>query len=88
MFKDVLGDAFPLIEKFAPLIATAVSSPAAGAATMIGLNLLANAFGIKPSSLDKLGDSIVGDPNCEKKLCALHNQYEEWFKANMAESCS
>ena len=77
MFKEILGDAFPLIEKFAPAIATAVATPTAGLATAVGMHLLGVAFGIQPGNADALKDAIMHNP---EQLGSLNEKFVKYFQ--------
>ena len=82
MFKELLGDAFPIIQRIAPAIASALGSPIAGGATLAAVNLLSNAFGISPEKVGNLGDAISNDPKAEITLAALESNFSSFFKAN------
>jgi hypothetical protein len=82
MFKEILGNAFPIIEKVAPVIASALGSPFNGAAAMFGINLLAHAFGINPSNVNELSDAILSHPDSHDKLSRLEDCFAEWFENN------
>ncbi len=82
MFKDILGEAYPIIEKVAPVIATAIVSPLAGSATLAAINLIASAFGISPEKMDQLSDAIIKDPKAEMTLASLESNFSAWFKAH------
>jgi hypothetical protein len=82
MFKEILGEAFPIVQRVAPIIATALGSPIAGSATMFGLNLLASAFGVNPSNIKSLENAIVTDPDAESRLGDLESQFSDWFQSN------
>lgn len=80
MFKELLGAAFPLIEKAAPVIAGVLGSPGAGLAANWVISLLANKFGVHPSDLPSLSSTIMSDPDCDGKLCDLETSFSDWFK--------
>lgn len=79
MFKEMLGESFALLEKFAPSIASAIGSPAAGTATMFGLNLLSSAFGVPANNL---GSALTTSHDCSDRLCQLEETFGQWFKNN------
>lgn len=81
MFKEILGEAFPVIQKFAPIIAGAIGSPAAGVASSFAFNLIASAFGLNPGAKDA-GNLILSHPQTEETLTNLENTFSEWFKNN------
>lgn len=80
MFKDILGDAFPVIEKVAPAIASAIASPAAGVVTTFAITLLAHAFGLTPDGVKKLGAAIMDSPDANDRLSGLEETFSNWFK--------
>lgn len=80
MFKEILGEAFPIIQKVAPVIAGAVGSPVAGAAAMLGVNLVANAFGISNRDIHKLGDAILSNPDADNRLTELEGSFGHMLK--------
>lgn len=82
MFEKILGEAFPLIQQYAPVIATALGSPVAGTATVLGINLLSHAFGIKPNQVDTLEKTIMNDPEATNRLSNLEAIFSEWFKSH------
>lgn len=84
MFKEILGDAFPVIEKFAPLIASAIGTPAAGSATLLGMHLLASAFNINPANTQNFGHEIVNNPDAQNILQTLESQYGDTFRTALA----
>jgi len=80
MFKDILGDAFQTIEKFAPTIGHALGSPMAGAAAGYLINLVANAFGINPANIRDLAPAILQDSHAGDKLADLEYTFSDWIK--------
>ena len=84
MFKEILGEAFPIIEKVAPVIASVIGSPVAGAATMIGLNILGNAFDVDPGDIKKLSDVIVSNPHAPDRIASLESQFSEFLQNNIS----
>ena len=79
LFKNLLKEAWPIIEKSAPAIASSLSIPYVGTA-MAAINVLTKAFGIDNFDLPALSKAIVDDPDCEGKLCELENNYGEVLK--------
>jgi len=67
MFKEILADAFPIIEKFAPIVATALGCPIPAIAS-VALNLVSSAFECQKKDLPSLIQTIIADPNAEAKL--------------------
>lgn len=82
MFKQILQDIFPILEKVAPTFATALGSPIAGVASTFALSILANKFGLNPKDVAKLPEVINADPECNDKLCEIENTFADWFKNN------
>lgn len=82
MFKEILGDAFPLIEKLAPAFASALTSPMGGAITLTAINLLSNAFGLNPKEVKKLGETIVNDPDSDSILENLEETFSALIRQN------
>ena len=78
-FKEILGDSFAILEKFAPTIAGAIGSPVAGTAAMFGLNLLSDAFGVPAHNI---GSAINANPDAADRLGKLEATFSDWFKAN------
>jgi len=79
LFKNLLKDAWPIIEKSAPVIASSLQIPYVGTA-MAAINVLAKAFGVENFDIPALGKAIVDDPDCENKLCDIENNYGELLK--------
>ncbi len=77
MFKEILGEAFPLIQHIAPILAGALGSPLAGIGTTAAIHLLGSAFGVKPEEITKLGDVIKSHPEAETKLSLLESIFSE-----------
>lgn len=80
MFKEFLGEALPIIEKAAPLIAHAVIGPYAGTAVM-ALSLVAKAFGVENFDLKSVVEAINNDPEAESKLSGLQTVFGEQMKS-------
>lgn len=76
MFKEILGDAFPLLEKYAPMVASTLGSPIAGSATAFVLNSLRTSFGINDPDISKLGAAIVSSNDA----CDILSQLESNLK--------
>ena len=66
----------PFLVKSAPVLASALGSPAAGMVT----GLVANAFNADPANLDDLTRRISTDPECEGKLCQLEKDHGDMVK--------
>lgn len=84
MLQELLKDVFPLIQKSAPTIASALGSPALGIPAMWALSLIGNKFGIDVQHTDpqELVKVMTSDPQCTDKLCQLENHFAEWFKGS------
>ena len=81
MFKELLGEAFPIIEKVAPLVASLVGSPIAGIASTVAISALGKAFGVSSSDVAQISQAITADPDgCSGKLANLESQFAEWFQ--------
>ena len=81
MFKEILGEAFPVLQKIAPVIANAVGTPTAGSAAIIGMNLLANALDLNPANLNQIGPAILANPDANNILASLEDRFAGWFKS-------
>lgn len=80
MFKDLLGEAFPVIEKFAPTIATVLGSPLAGTATYVAMNALRSAFNLKDAAPSQIVSEISSNSQSESILKNMENNFAEMFK--------
>lgn len=70
-FKEFLGDAFPIIEKYAPVVATAIGGNMAGTA-VAALMLVAQYFDSpKPLNIPNIKDAILNHPEPESILKKL-----------------
>ncbi len=65
MIKEILSEAWPVIEKVAPVVAQALAGPLAGSA-ITALGLLAKKF--DANDIVKLISNINSDPDAEAKL--------------------
>lgn len=65
MIKEMLADAWPIIEKVAPALAQAIGGPVLGSA-VTAFGWLAKKF--EANELSALVDRIVNDPDSESKL--------------------
>jgi hypothetical protein len=90
MSKEILGEAFHLIEKVAPALASALSSPAAGLGVSFLLSLIGKAFNVDPNDKN-ISDKILSDPECNCKLEKLNESFlsslssiDVNFKANFS----
>lgn len=76
--KELLGEAFPIIAKFAPTIAGALGGQMGFAAGYI-IPILANAFDAHPTDLKSLISNIVNDPNTQTKLQNIEDEHCDWL---------
>lgn len=76
--SEVLHEALPLVEKFAPTIGSILGG-IPGLASGSALSLLSKAFDTNPSNIHKLGEAIVNDPDAADKLADLDNQHGTWL---------
>lgn len=70
--KEILTDAFPIIEQFSPALATAIGGPPGFAVGFI-LPILAHTFGAKPTDIKQLVSNIKADPQSQSKLKQIEN---------------
>ncbi len=82
MFKDLVKDAFPILEKYTPIIATALGSPYGGAAAMFGLNLLGSVFGVQPDHIDNLNQTIAEHPDPATALSGVDDRFRTWLSGH------
>lgn len=76
--KGLFGDAIPIIQKFAPSVASAITSPIGFAAGYV-LPLLASAFNTSPRDLNTLAAKIFEDPNAGEKLAEIEHDHGDWL---------
>jgi len=79
MFKEVLGEAFPFIEKFAPSIATVIGSPIAGSLSALALQMIGHALGVS-SDPNVIREHIVQNPDCQGVLSQLESTFGEYVR--------
>jgi hypothetical protein len=79
-FKEVLSDVYPIIEKYAPTLATALGSPLSGMAAVFGANIIANAFGVNVNDVKRLPEIIGSDLDAKEKLCSLEETFSSFFQ--------
>lgn len=72
----MLSELISIVEKSAPLLASALGSPVAG----IAVSLIENAFGITQSNPTQLAAAVSADPDAVAKLKALEFQHEDELK--------
>jgi hypothetical protein len=74
MFKELLADAWPIVEKVAPIIASAVGGPLVGSAAT-AITLLAKKFNIH--DLTQIAAGILNDPQAEEKLAEANLDFSD-----------
>jgi hypothetical protein len=79
MFKELFIDVFPIIEKVAPIVATALGGPYAATAS-IAINLLSKAFGSSEHDIPSLVKNIIDDPDSHKKLLDVQSMLTDSHK--------
>lgn len=79
MFKEILGEAFPFIEKFAPSIATVIASPIAGSLSALALQMIGHALGVS-SDPSAIRERIAQNPECEGVLSQLESTFGDYIK--------
>lgn len=80
MFKEILGAAFPIIEKVAPLLASLLGSPYAGIGASMALSTIGKRFGLDENEIGKIQTTILSDPDKENKLIEVENFMSGLFK--------
>lgn len=78
IFAEGLHEAFPIIQKFAPVISTVIGGVPGIAATS-ALSLLGAAFNAHPSDLHQLATNIMGDTEAASKLTTLEGYHASWL---------
>jgi hypothetical protein len=73
-YKELLSDALPIIERFAPTIATVIGGPFGFLSGSI-IPILTSAFGVKTGDLKSLASNILNDPDAQNKLATLENNH-------------
>lgn len=76
MFKEILGEAFPIIEKASPLIAGVIGGPYAGTA-LAAIKVVANAFGANPYNFKDIIDKIIFHPDAAGVLATVADKLPE-----------
>ncbi len=74
MFKELLVDAWPVIEKVAPAIATAIGGPLVGSAAT-AVTFLAKKFNVNDIAL--IASNILNDPQAEEKLAEANLDFSD-----------
>jgi hypothetical protein len=79
MFKELLADVFPVIEKAAPIIAQALGGPFVGTA-ITAFNLLSKVFGSSTYDIPLLVKNIMEDPESHQKLLQIQSDFPAAMK--------
>lgn len=72
--KDMLNEALPVIETFAPTVARAIGGPVGIAASYI-IPILGRSYGLNSSHWDALSGAISSDPDAQTKLQKIENEH-------------
>ncbi len=72
MFETILGKALPLIQAFAPSLATVLCSQDPLSSCMLAIELLENAY---DSNLSEIKNDILNDIDAPKTLAALELKF-------------
>ena len=75
---ELLGDALPIIKKFAPTIASLLTGQYAIAAEFL-LPVIAKAFNAHPKNFGDLVTKIISDPDAQSKLEGIENEHCGWL---------
>jgi hypothetical protein len=75
MIKEILGESFNLISHAAPLLASALSSPAAGFAAKFALSLISHTFGLSSIDPKDIADAIQNNSNSDLILQSLEQKF-------------
>ena len=78
--KSIFAEALPILEKFAPSIATAIGGMPGFALSFV-IPLLAKSFGTDTHNLSDLASKILKDQDAPLKLQALEHQHHDWICA-------
>ncbi len=85
MFKELLSDAWPIIEEVAPKVASTLAGPYAEAATLV-FGLLVKVFGCDKHDIPTLLKSISEDPESHSKLLEVQSSIPDNIKNIMPSS--
>jgi hypothetical protein len=80
-FKEAFAELLPVIEKAAPMIASALGGPLAGTAS-VAVSALAKVYGSLPSDIPSLIKDIKNDSDSDTKL----KNAQSLFQQSMFES--
>jgi len=79
MFKEILADAWPIIEAASPIVATALGGPLGGTASIV-FKLLGNAFNCPTHDIPTLVKNIIEDPEAHAKLLTVQSGIPDAYK--------
>ena len=74
MIKEMLADAWPVIEKVAPVLAQALGGPIIGSA-VTALGILARKF--NATNWETMLQAITSDPDAESKLQEIDGEFAQ-----------
>jgi hypothetical protein len=80
--KEILKDALPMIQKFAPSIGAAIGGPI-GIATGFVLPILTNEFNAHPQNFGQLVTNMLQDIEAPAKLQKLEKEHGSWVSELM-----
>lgn len=84
VLKEVLNEALPIIEKFAPNFGNIIGGPV-GVASGVALSLLARSFNAHPSDFRSLVANILNDKEAQNKLSSLDKEHGSWLTSLISE---
>lgn len=77
--KEILKDALPLIEKFAPSIAAIIGGPTAEAVANFIIHMFLQNFNVNSSNVGDLSTAIINHPQVEEKLATIENEHADFL---------
>lgn len=80
MFKEILSDVWPILEKSAPFISSLVGAPYASVPAVLAMQTLASKFGLSVDEVHKLPSIMQNDPACNDKLCEIESFFSHWLQ--------
>lgn len=76
--SEIQKSILPLIEKSAPVIASAIGGPI-GSAAGWAIALLAHAFNSDPTDISGLAEKMTSDTDLQSKLADLDSKHGDWL---------
>lgn len=76
--KEILKDALPIINQYAPTIGAAIGGPVGFAAGYV-LPLLSAAFSQNPYDIKGIARQVLSDTDSKTKLEALEAEHADWI---------